>query len=345
MIRVYTQYSYGGYKIFPIECKAKELLDSNVKSNNLYGFPLECDVFFSYGGVKLIYKEISDHQYALVIKEIPSAHKDSSGRHIPCAVLFVGQSDEKCLMDKLAVRITANICEFESFFQSLFYDRGDLFVHGDQLFNFIVESNNISFEKSSLNKVLNGISFETNPVKLFVPLSPYFGVDDLVTKRTLDELNLGEYEELRNVVIKPSELGRLQLLNNLYFDNTDKEESEKVDETNQFSENITGSENNIQSNVTLSKEVEIALKPKVEDDYADEIECFSEKISLLSKELAQEKENNLELTTEKCRLTEQLNLSKNQNTSLSQKLKCYKNIIYALLVIILFLLLTRSCSN
>lgn len=60
MVRIYCQYSYGGFKNFPIEGKKDELLDKEVSNNNAYDFPNDANIFFSYGGIKMVYRQLEN---------------------------------------------------------------------------------------------------------------------------------------------------------------------------------------------------------------------------------------------------------------------------------------------
>ena len=103
MIQIYTQYSYGGFRIYKIDGVAKELLDSakEVTRNNLLGYPEGAAIFFDRGMTKVAYRYLSgSDKFVLTVKEIPSLDSDSDGRPINCAVQFIGdKSDRKTIIN------------------------------------------------------------------------------------------------------------------------------------------------------------------------------------------------------------------------------------------------------
>lgn len=188
MVRIYCQYSYGGFKNLPIEGKKDELLDKEVSNNDAYDFPTDANIFFSYGGIKMVYRQLENREYTLVIKEIPSAHTDSDGRPIICAVQFIGGGEDRLTLDNMAILIANDINSFEVFFKDLFFEREGLRLEGDKLRTYI---NNINthYAFSGNSKLLN-IPKSNAKVLLLVALSSNFGSDKIVTEKVLNELNL-----------------------------------------------------------------------------------------------------------------------------------------------------------
>lgn len=187
MVRIYCQYSYGGFKNFPIEGKKDELLNKEVSNNDTYGFPTDANIFFSYGGIKMVYRQLENGEYTLVIKEIPSAHTDSDGRPIICAVQFIGGEKERLTLDNMAISIANDINSFEAFFKDLFFEQEGLRLEGDKLRAYI-NSFNADYVFSGNSKLLN-IPKSNVRVFLLVALSSNFG-DKVVTEKVLNELNL-----------------------------------------------------------------------------------------------------------------------------------------------------------
>lgn len=212
MVRIYCQYSYGGFKNFPIEGVKDELLDKEVSNENSYGFPPDANIFFSYGGIKMVYRQLNNGEYTLVIKEIPSAHTDSDGRPIICAVQFIGDEDDRLTLDNMAITIANNINDFESFFRDLFFEREGLRIEGDKLRTYI-DSFNVDYVFSGESKLLN-IQGVNAKVLLLVALSSNFGIDKAVTEKVLCELNLEQdAKNSRKVVLTYPQLIKQQ--NNL----------------------------------------------------------------------------------------------------------------------------------
>lgn len=198
MVRIYCQYSYGGFKNFPIEGKKDELLDKEVSNNDTYGFPTDANIFFSYGGIKMVYRQLENGEYTLVIKEIPSAHTDSDGRPIICAVQFIGDEKERPTLDNMAISIANDINSFEAFFKDLFFEREGLRLEGDKLRAYI-NSFNADYVFSGSSKLLN-IPKSNVRVFLLVALSSNFG-DKVVTEKVLNELNLRQDTKRGETVI------------------------------------------------------------------------------------------------------------------------------------------------
>lgn len=210
MIRIYTQYSFGGYKIFPIEGISKEQLDKEVTEKQSFGYPSEAEVFFNYGGARIAYKQLSNGELMLVVRELPSSHTDSSGRYIPCAVQFIGEKSDREILDNLTIRITSNLREFSLMFQTLFYDRGSLYVKGDILRSYIQDCEGSLSTSQELPISLRSIYGNTAQILLFVPTSNLFGSDKTVTNRTLEELRLGSYETFSSQILSYDKFNDLQ---------------------------------------------------------------------------------------------------------------------------------------
>lgn len=199
MVRIYCQYSYGGFKNFPIEGKKDELLDKEVSNNDTYGFPTDANIFFSYGGIKMVYRQLENGEYTLVIKEIPSAHTDSDGRPIICAVQFIGGEKERPTLDNMAISIANDINSFEAFFKDLFFEQEGLRLEGDKLKAYI-NSFNTDYVFSGNSKLLN-IPKSNVKVFLLVALSSNFGADKIITEKVLNELNLRQDTKRGETVI------------------------------------------------------------------------------------------------------------------------------------------------
>lgn len=199
MVRIYCQYSYGGFKNFPIEGKKDELLDKEVSNNDTYDFPTDANVFFSYGGIKMVYRQLENKEYTLVIKEIPSAHTDSDGRPIICAVQFIGGEKERLTLDNMAISIANDINSFEAFFKDLFFEQEGLRLEGDKLRAYI-NSFNADYVFSGSSKLLN-IPKSNVKVFLLIALSSNFGLDKIITEKVLNELNLRQDTKRGETVI------------------------------------------------------------------------------------------------------------------------------------------------
>lgn len=210
MIKVYCQYSYGGFKTFYIEGLENEPMEKEVIDDTVYDFPDDAYCYFQYGGAKMVYRQLKDGRYDLVVREIPSLNTDGDGRQIPCAVQFVGDAEDKQTLDHLAQDIAHDTLSFENFFAYLFRIRNGLCIDGKILYEFIEKHSNGGDYITEIPQLQNVSSIKSG-VMLFVPLSDKFGVDKFVTENVCKELGLN-YKELKhaNCVIRNSELIKLQ---------------------------------------------------------------------------------------------------------------------------------------
>lgn len=285
MIRIYTQYSFGGYKIFPIEGISKEQLDKEVTEKQSFGYPSEAEVFFNYGGARIAYKQLSNGELMLVVRELPSSHTDSSGRYIPCAVQFIGDKSDRELLDNLTIRITSNLREFSLMFQTLFYDRGSLYVKGDVLRSYIQDCEGSLSTSHELPISIRSIYGNTSQILLFVPTSNLFGSDKTVTNRTLEELRLGSYETFASQILSCDKFNDLQKeCIQLHFEKKLDSEA-KYSATEQTVENKNEQVENPQPQQIKSNSASIGNLPQEET-----IEMQEKSIQDLAKELAKEKD-------------------------------------------------------
>lgn len=195
MIRYYCQYSYGGFKTFRIEGNAHEELTQVVSAENTYGFPPLADRYFNQGGVKLLYRYLDEKTISLLIKEIPGHGLDTDNRPISCALQFIGDTEDRDVMDRMTISIANNLQKFENDFANMFDLRGGLHFDGDKLAA-IVEQCKEPCDYEGDSKLL-GIRGRKGIVLFFVPMSDNFGTDDKVTSKVITELQLPE--EVREV--------------------------------------------------------------------------------------------------------------------------------------------------
>lgn len=195
MIRIYCQYSYGGYKTFYLKGEENEEVCNEVTNDTPYDFPSDANLFFQHGGSKIAYKQLSNGEHTLVLREIPSIHTDSDGRSIPCALQLIGQDEDKKALDNLTLIIADDLNAFETFFSNLFYVRQGLHIHGEKLREYLDKSYGDLVCMGEVHPALRKVAGNTEKVHLFVSLSNKFGIDEDVTHRTRVELHL---EAVRN---------------------------------------------------------------------------------------------------------------------------------------------------
>lgn len=276
MINIYIQYSHGGFKTFFIEGKEKELVNAEVTNSSLYDFPQDAHCYFQYGGTKIIYRYLKDGRLDLVVREIPSIHKDGDGRSIPCAVQFIGEAEDRQTLDHIATDIVNDINKFHEFFSMLFRIREGLRIDGNKLRTWINE-HNVPFVCETTVPQIKNIANIKSGVILFVPLSNNFGVDDFVTKNVTSELNL-PYTKMQedDCVITNAKFaiiqGKSTLIAGIASDKKhkiDSVEKHKVESTDVRTTAIP--ENSISDEETID-----ALKKKLEDK-EKEIQSLKEK--------------------------------------------------------------------
>lgn len=190
MIRYYCQYSYGGFKTFRIEGNAHEELTQVVSAENSYGFPPLADRYFNQGGVKLLYRYLDEKTISILIKEIPGHGLDTDNRPINCAIQFIGDIEDREILDRLTISIANNLQKFEKDFADMFDLRGGLHFDGDKLAA-IVEQCKAPCNYEGDSKLLR-IRGRKGSVLFFVPMSENFGSDVKVTSKVINELQLPE---------------------------------------------------------------------------------------------------------------------------------------------------------
>ena len=192
MIKYYCQFSYGGYKVFRINGKPREELKRIVASNDEGGFPLSADLYFNYGGAKIVYRYLDSSTLDLVICDIPGPEKDTDGRPISCAVQFIGDGSDRRTLDNLAIRIANNLEKFEEEFANMFDLWDGLHFDGDKLDAFVKQCEdkdlyiNIDKTESELLQILD----RQGEVLLFVPFSDNFPNNTSVREKLMDQLQL-----------------------------------------------------------------------------------------------------------------------------------------------------------
>lgn len=208
MIRIYCQYSYGGFRTFFIEGKegfvkgengieGGEHLQYEVTNETDYDFPNEAHCYFQFGGAKIVYRYLNDKKLALVIREIPSIHRDGDGRSIPCAVQFIGDEADRSTLDYLALDIANDTLSFEKFFAKLFRVKQGLRIDGAKLRDYI-ENHNKKIICSTDVEVFRDVLRIQSGVMLFVHQSSNFGKDKIVTERVCKDLKFDIKELERN---------------------------------------------------------------------------------------------------------------------------------------------------
>lgn len=216
-MRVFCQYSYNGFATFRINEGERVKLIKVTPSDSEDGLPALADLYFNYGGVKLLYRYLNSDTLALIICGIPSPEFDTFDRPINCAVQFIGNSNERNLFDSLAKRIAENLDDFEVKFSEMFDLVGGLYFESNKLFSYINGSNN--YQELTKHPCLSKLQSRRGEVLLFIPTSDKFGIDPTTTSKTLKELRLPREAAaadrcLRLTDLKKSNSGRVPISTN-----------------------------------------------------------------------------------------------------------------------------------
>lgn len=188
-MRIFCQYSYGGFRTYRISGEEYEALDDKeVTSENNADFPELADLYFNRGDCKLIYRKLNENEIALVVRDIPGPQKDSEGRALNTAIQFIAVNDEKRTLDNLCLSIIKDIDTFGNIFASGFSLRGGLHYKGIKLMDFIKEAGNSYY--SALPNTLADFYSRNDNVLLFVSPNKYFGTDKDYTAKVIDRLKL-----------------------------------------------------------------------------------------------------------------------------------------------------------
>ena len=163
MIRYYCQFSYGGFRVFRINGEADEpLTQQEVTKNERRDFPELCEYYFDNGGVKLLYRKVTDGKIALILREIPGPTSDTDGTPIKTAIQFVGDEDDWDALNKMCLYLITNLNSFEKRFAEMFSLRGGLHFAGNQLVDFFQESQDFN----GFTNLSQLISDEANEIML-----------------------------------------------------------------------------------------------------------------------------------------------------------------------------------
>lgn len=228
MIRIYCQYSYGGFKTFRINGEEHEPLTQVVTAESNYGFPPLSDLYFNQGGAKLLYRYLDSNTLVLIVKEIPGHGLDTDNRPINCAVQFIGDAGDRSILDRLTIRIANNVEKFENEFADMFDLRGGLHFEGDKLATIIKEcESECDYEGDS--RLLH-LREQTGTVLLFVPFSDNYGRDGKVTNKIVSELQLPDEAREEGRMIRLSELMKMQYLLKPTALKEKKDEEVKIEE-------------------------------------------------------------------------------------------------------------------
>ncbi len=208
MIRFYCQYSFGGFRTFRIYGQENEpLADQEVDKYNMLDFPQQCNLYFNYGGAKLLFRTLADGSYVIALRDIPGIEKDTDGRPINCALQIVGDSEDLPAMRNIVLAIINDVEKFQSGFTEGFSFRNGLHYDGRILADFVKNLEGVTLNAPDTE--LANLAFRNGPVYLFVPTSPLFRTDSKLASKVIAELQLGSTKDdmlniLQNTIPKAS---------------------------------------------------------------------------------------------------------------------------------------------
>lgn len=208
MIRFYCQYSFGGFRTFRIYGEENEpLTGQEVDKDNMLDFPQQCNIYFNYGGAKLLFRTLADGSYVIALRDIPGIEKDTDGRPINCALQIVGDSEDLPAMRNIVLAIINDVEKFQSEFTEGFSLRNGLHYDGRILADFVKNLKGVTL--SAPDTELANLALRSGPVYLFVPTSPLFRTDSKLASKVIAELQLGSTKDdmlniLHNTITKAS---------------------------------------------------------------------------------------------------------------------------------------------
>lgn len=202
-MKIFCQYSYGGFRTYRILGTNNDVLEDNeVTCENNADFPNLADLYFNRSGYKLIFRHLNNNKLALIVRDIPGPEEDSDGRPINVAVQFIAEKNERTLLDRLCLAISKDIDAFGAMFTSGFSLKDGIHYNGLPLMNFITNSTENPVKK--IPEILSDLSNRQGTVLLFVPSSHYFGQDKNHTLKVITQLQLASSRQDVDQLLKRS---------------------------------------------------------------------------------------------------------------------------------------------
>lgn len=166
MIKIFAQYSFGGYKIFNLDNGTV----TEVTGDNRMGIPNSAIRLFSHYGIKLLYAQDIEGYYTLFINDIPCIEKDDMGRAKRCSLLLCGTSlSDAQILRKIATMILFELDQFERFISGLFAIKDSLTFDSISFDKFFYETLN---DESILEDRLRYAMYnKTNPIVVYTTVS------------------------------------------------------------------------------------------------------------------------------------------------------------------------------
>lgn len=201
MIRFYCQYSFGGFRTFRIYGTENEALaEQEVDKQNTLDFPAKCNLYFNYGGAKLIFRTIEKGSIMIALRDIPGIEKDTEGRPINCALQIVGDKEDMPMMRNILLAIIQDVEKFQTGFTEGFSLRNGLHYDGRFLADFVKNLDGKTL--SAPGTELSNLASRKGPVYLFVPTSPLFKTDNKLAAKVIKELCLSSSnDDTQNLLI------------------------------------------------------------------------------------------------------------------------------------------------
>lgn len=178
MIQVYTQYSFGGYRIFEAtQSGLAEVSANDRRSLNDTGIHL-----FSHYGVKLLFARDAEHKFNLFVTDIPCRDKDDMGRAKTISLLLTGTNlEDRNQLRAAAVLILLELKNFEAFISELFTVTDSLDFDYAKFMQFMESANRTEgieedrLRKALLNKPYPIIAYSAADTRQTIrDLSPWF---------------------------------------------------------------------------------------------------------------------------------------------------------------------------
>lgn len=217
----YCQYSYLGYRVFLID-----LNQAGIPFDSCHDCTLTLDRALSAGFdnacTKLLYRQLPDGRYCLILRDIDSIDLNSDGSAKKCSFQFVAREEEKIYLDVLAVRWLHNPNEIEQQLSAFFYKGSKLCVDCERLRSQLAGRENLSVAEKSWYE--NHLEDHNSRLLIFVPLQfKYFSTEECMNLFEM-KFNIPRDEYIRALFFHYDDLLRANqiFIEKVHIRNTDK---------------------------------------------------------------------------------------------------------------------------
>lgn len=156
-MKYYCLFHNSGFRTYRINGEPSEQLTQMVTTVDRYDYPADGDIYMNKSASGIIFQYMDENTLTLVVNDIPSIRKDTSGKPIKCAFQIIADKDEEMSLQKIAFLISSD-SSFKEFYANLFTLRGGLKIEGKELIDYLQKASDIS----------NDVNLLPSPKKLSV---------------------------------------------------------------------------------------------------------------------------------------------------------------------------------